>query len=68
MEAEKETSEDDERMLKDLANSLMKLNHCKEKSCFTQIIPRSQPNNHVSDLLIYLIQFDFHFRFLEHHI
>ncbi|KAJ8920458.1 hypothetical protein NQ315_005326 [Exocentrus adspersus] len=34
---------EDEHVLNRLAISLMKLNHNKEKSCFTEVIPRSKP-------------------------
>ncbi|XP_018580144.1 uncharacterized protein LOC108917844 isoform X2 [Anoplophora glabripennis] len=41
--ASKEECFENEHLLNHLAVSLMKLNHNKEKSCFTEIIPRPKP-------------------------
>lgn len=42
-----------DEMMSFLTKSLMKLNHSKENSCFTEIIPRSQSSSQVS-LFIFL--------------
>lgn len=46
MDIDRENSED-ENLLTHVAVSLMKLNHNKEKSCFTEVIPKSKLDSQV---------------------
>lgn len=50
--AEAAEKEQLDEMMNFLTKSLMKLNHSRESSCFTEIMPRSHSSDQVSELEI----------------